>query len=122
MDLVPFWRAPFGEQNREIREWAAELGYKHVSWTQGDGIGNSMDTKDWIADTSNPNYNSADQIRSKILNFADTQKHGANGSIILMHMGSERKDDYPQKKLTDIITGLKVRGYQLITVSKLTSI
>ncbi len=122
MDLVPFWRAPFGEQNREIREWAAELGYKHVSWTQGDGIGNSMDTKDWIADTSNPNYNSADQISSKILNFADTQKHGANGSIILMHMGSERKDDYPQKKLTDIITGLKDRGYQLITVSKLTSI
>ncbi len=121
-NLVPFWRAPFGEHNREIREWAAELGYKHVSWTQSVGNGKSMDTMDWIADTSNPNYNSADQIYSNIFNFADTQKHGANGSIILMHMGSERKDDHPQKKLPDIITGLKDRGYQLITVSKLTSI
>lgn len=120
--LAPFWRAPYGEHNSEIRKWAAELGYKHVSWTEVLGEGKSMDTMDWVSDPSNPNYDTAEQIYMKILNFADSTQFGANGSIILMHLGSERKDDYPQKKLPDIISGLKDRGYQLTTVSKLAPI
>lgn len=118
-EMVGLWRAPYGYYNKEILMWAAEVGFKHVGWTVGEGGEESMDTLDWVADKNSSAYRSAEEIVTKILNYGKGQKNGSNGAIILMHLGSEREDDFPHKKLPEIIDGLKRDGYQLLTISKM---
>ncbi|MFQ5824021.1 MAG: polysaccharide deacetylase family protein [bacterium] len=117
--MAPYWRAPYGEHNLEIREWAAELGYRHIEWTLGQNWENNMDTMDWVADTTSPAYRSADEILDKILNFGNGSEFGANGTIILMHLGTLRDKDFPHRKLPKIIDGLREQGYELVTISQM---
>lgn len=117
--MAPLWRAPYGEHNAEIRNWAAAVGFRHVGWTVGRNWENGMDTLDWVADKSATIYHSADEIAEKILSFASKNSYGANGAIILMHLGTQRNDDYPHLKLPFIIQQLKEMGYQLVTVSEM---
>jgi len=117
--MAPLWRAPYGEQNAEIRNWAAAAGFRHVGWTVGRNWENGMDTLDWVADKSAKIYHSADEIAEKILSFASNNSYGANGAIILMHLGTQRNDDYPHLKLPFIIQQLKQMGYQLVTISEM---
>jgi peptidoglycan/xylan/chitin deacetylase (PgdA/CDA1 family) len=72
--MAPFWRAPYGEHNLEIRRWAAELGLQQIGWTLGKG--ESLDTLDWVADTSVTYYRSADQILATLLAFGQKQPDG----------------------------------------------
>lgn len=117
--LAPFWRAPFGEHNLEIREWAAELGYRHIGWTIGSN-GHNMDTMDWVSDTASPVYRTSEEILNKILDFGNgSDVGGASGAIIIMHLGTLRNADFPHKKLPDIIDGLRLQGYELVRVSEL---
>jgi peptidoglycan/xylan/chitin deacetylase (PgdA/CDA1 family) len=118
-DMVPLWRAPYGEYNSEILRWAAEVGFRHVGWTVGKGWAESMDTMDWVADKSLKAYHTADEIADKILAYAKRGSYGANGAVILMHLGSERKDDFPHEKLSEIIEGLKKQGYVPVKVAEL---
>ncbi|MFQ5601957.1 MAG: polysaccharide deacetylase family protein [bacterium] len=113
------WRAPYGEHNREIREWAAELGYRHIGWTIGHDWENNMDTLDWVSDTTSTAYRSAEEIYEKVLNFGNGKSSGANGAIVIMHLGSMRKHDFPHKMLPKIIDGLREHGYQLVRVSEM---
>ncbi len=117
--MSPYWRAPYGEHNAEIRRWAAELGYRHVGWTVGKDLNHTLDTLDWVADASSPVYFTADQIVERILSLASEEPHGANGAVILMHMGSQRTRDFPHRKLPEIIRGLRSMGYQFVTVEEM---
>ncbi|MFQ5752254.1 MAG: polysaccharide deacetylase family protein [bacterium] len=117
--LMPFWRAPYGEHNLEIREWAAEMGYRHIAWTLGPNWQNTMDTMDWVADSTSPAYHTAEEILEKILGFGNGSNTGANGAIIIMHLGTLRNHDFPHKKLPEIIDGLKAQGYELVRVSEM---
>ncbi len=115
------WRAPFGEQNLDIRSWAAELGYRHIGWTVGQGNGENMDTMDWISDPAEPGYLTSTQIQDKILNFASYSDHGAAGAIILMHLGSERSGDFPHHRLPVIVSNLREKGYRFVKISEMLS-
>jgi peptidoglycan/xylan/chitin deacetylase (PgdA/CDA1 family) len=109
--LKPYWRAPYGEINREILFWAAELGYRHIGWSY------HCDSWDWVADKNSELYRSADQIKNHFLSIEE--KSGLNGKILLMHLGSERNDDFPYLTLADLITELRRRGYTFLQVSQL---
>lgn len=117
--MAPYWRAPYGEHNLQIRTWAAEIGYQQVGWTVGKRWEDNMDTLDWVVDESDPRYRSAEEIKDKIINFGKGKKEGANGCIILMHLASFRQNDFPHRKLPEIIKGLRDRGYQFVKVSEL---
>lgn len=117
--MSPYWRAPYGEHNAEIRRWAAAAGFRHIGWTIGKSWDDGMDTLDWVADKSAKTYHSADEIAEKILSFGERENYGANGAIILMHLGSERIDDYPHLKLPHIIQQYKARGYQFVTIPEM---
>jgi len=110
--LAPYWRAPFGEFNRQILNWALSLGYRHVHWTRG------FDTLDWVRDWLSPLYRSPEQIRSAILN-RDRGHSRLNGAIILMHLGSSRPQNPVYSILPNLIDLLQQRGYQFVTISKL---
>ena len=97
---VPYWRPPYGVNNRSVGDAAASVGYtKTVMW--------DVDTIDWkpIAD-GGP---SAQQIATKVVG------HAVDGSIVLMHLGGYETLD----ALKIMVPALRERGLLLTTVSDL---
>ena len=118
--MARLWRAPYGEHNTDARKWAAELGYIHVAWTANARTRHSMDSLDWVPDSSSPGYFPALLIKERILSFGQSESEQANGSIILMHLGSQRApSDRLDKWLPEIIQTFRTRGYEFITASEL---
>lgn len=117
-DMIPYWRAPYGEQNAEIREWAHEAGFTHVGWTTGYKKRESLDTLDWVSNEESEFYYSADEIKERVLNF-DKEGNGVSGGIVLMHLGTERKESHAYTKLPEIIDTLTDRGYRIVKVTEL---
>lgn len=113
--MSPFWRSPYGENNAEIRRWASEIGYTHVGWTSGKD--ETLDTLDWLTDASVAKYKNSEQIAQQILAFGKGSRYEANGGIILMHLGTDRKDDFPSRAIPIIINGYLNKGYCFVTIS-----
>lgn len=109
--LAPFWRAPFGEYNREILQWAAELGYRHIRWSK------NGDTMDWVKDKESELYKSANQIYDDIMKLEFSGK--LEGAILLMHFGSDRDSDYPYLILPKIIGDLQAKNYRFLSVGEM---
>jgi peptidoglycan/xylan/chitin deacetylase (PgdA/CDA1 family) len=114
LHFKPYWRAPFGEINKKILMWAAELGYRHIGWSDG------CDTWDWVNDTESSLYRKPDEIYTHLM---DLEREGKlNGSIILMHLGTDRKNDFPYQMLGKLIDTLREKHYKFLTISQLLSI
>ena len=113
---APLWRAPFGEHNEDIRRWAAELGYLHIGWTSGGG--ETMDTLDWVTDSTDVAYQTGEQILRRLLDFGRQDGNGANGGIILLHLDSQRPAPVFQI-LPALIDSMRRRGYTFATVSEM---
>ena len=106
--IAPFWRAPFGEQNDEIRRWAAESGYWHVGWTGGRA---GLDGLDWISDEKSPGYRTSDRVVSSLVERAE------NGGIVLLHLGSDREDPVASR-IPRLFEGLSNRGFRFVRASE----
>jgi peptidoglycan/xylan/chitin deacetylase (PgdA/CDA1 family) len=117
-DMISFWRAPYGEQNAEIRQWAYEAGFTHIGWTRDYKTKETLDSLDWVSNEESEFYHSADEIKNRILNF-DKGGNEVMGGIVLMHLGTERKDSRASAKLPEIIDSLEGRGYRFVKVSEL---
>ncbi|MCX7725309.1 MAG: polysaccharide deacetylase family protein, partial [Chitinispirillaceae bacterium] len=89
--MVPFWRAPYGEFNNEICQWAYMAGYTHIGWRQGKSWFEGLDSNDWITDPDMPGYHTPQDFVDKIISIAKSKPYGINGGIILMHLGTNRK-------------------------------
>ncbi len=108
-EMIPLWRAPYGEHNREIRAWAEELGYKHIYW--------SIDSLDWVADKNLDIYYSPAQIRARIMDFSRKDPR-RGGEIVLMHLSTERNaQDNILQILPDVIDDLRAKGYTFDKIS-----
>ena len=119
-EMAPFWRAPYGEINKEITQWAYNAGFLHVGWTADYKNKKSLDTLDWVKDKDSKNYYTAEEIRNRILDF-DTMEAGLKGAIILMHLGTSRRDEKAVSVLPDIIDDLRERGYNFVKISQMTA-
>jgi len=111
-EMARLWRAPYGEHNAEIRAWAKDAGFVHVYWTKAEPgeEGHGLDSLDWVADSRSPIYrNSEDAVRFLL----DSAK---NGGILLMHLGTLRKEDLFHLRLPQLIEGLDVQGFGFVTV------
>lgn len=108
-EMARLWRAPFGEQNGEIRRWAAEAGYWHVGWTGGRA---GLDGLDWVSDPRSPAYRSADRVVELLLDRAE------NGGIVLLHLGSDREDPVAVR-IPVLLDGLTARGFRFARATEL---
>jgi peptidoglycan/xylan/chitin deacetylase (PgdA/CDA1 family) len=91
----PLFRPPYGSTDARVAEVAGQNGFRYqVMW--------DIDTNDWRG------Y-SASTIRNHVLSRA------RNGSIVLFHLSAA----HTAEALPGIITGLRSRGYELVTVSGL---
>ena len=120
LNFAPLWRSPYGEYNREICMWAIEAGYLHIGWRKGRTWEENLDTNDWVADENSPAFKTPDEVFDKIINMAG-QPQGLNGGIVLMHLGTERKQRSQQVHLIlgKLIDSLRSMGYETVTVSEL---
>lgn len=84
---------PYGEHGAHVVKAADELGYKTILWT--------LDTVDWDQGRT------VEMIQTKVIDNAQ------NGAIVLMH-----PTDRTLKALPTILTTLKDKGYQLVTVTE----
>lgn len=92
---APLLRPPFGHVNGAVTEAAGARGFEFVVL--------------WDVDSSDWKGLSAETIRNHVLREAH------NGAIVLMHMSAP----HTAEALPGIITELRRRGYELVTVSKL---
>ncbi|HEY0592958.1 MAG TPA: polysaccharide deacetylase family protein [Thermoanaerobaculia bacterium] len=116
--MAPYWRAPFGEENSEIRGWAEEAGYLHVGWTRGRR--SNLDALDWVSDPDSPIYYDPDALARRLMKFGEANGTTLNGGIVLMHLGSDR--DAAQRldrALPELIAGLRARGMRLVSVTEM---
>ncbi|MFQ5631674.1 MAG: hypothetical protein ACE5I1_23120, partial [bacterium] len=80
----------------------------------------SLDTVDWVADSSSSVYRSSKAILQKFLKLADRDDgSGLAGGVILMHLGTQRKEDPVYQILPDLIEALNERNYRIVPISDL---
>lgn len=91
---APFFRFPFGAQNKQVEKIVEDLGYKPVYW--------HIDTIDWRED---PVATIIGRVNSKL----------RRNSVILMHLGSKNG----AKALDEILRIITSRGYTLARLSDL---
>jgi peptidoglycan/xylan/chitin deacetylase (PgdA/CDA1 family) len=118
--MVPVWRAPYGEFNRTICEWARQAGFRHVGWRVGRSFRENLDSNDWIPDENTPGFKTPEEVLAKIINIAESNT-ALNGGIILMHLGTARKEQSMQVYtiLGRLIDELRSRGFRILTVSEM---
>ncbi len=117
-DMAPYWRAPYGEINKELTGWALEAGYVHIGWTRDYKNRMTLDTLDWVNEKGSKNYYTAVEIKDRILAF-DESKHGLNGGIILMHLGTRRRSDKAVSVLPELIDEVRMKGFSFVKVSRM---
>ncbi len=123
--MAPYWRAPYGEINAEIREWAASEGFLHIGWTADYKARLSLDTLDWVEDEESNLYRSAEEIKERLVAYDDRPAYnkgeggGLSGGIVLMHLGTPRTNDRASKLLGSIIDEITGRGYKFVKISEL---
>jgi len=117
--MVKLWRAPYGEQNEEIRQWALNSGYRHVSWTYDPKTRKSLDGLDWVSDRESALYLSSDQIIQKIISFDSETEMGLAGGIVLLHLGTERDSDPFHPRLGELIDRLQEKGYKIGSITQM---
>ena len=109
--MDPFWRSPFGEQTPEIRQWAEELGYRHVGWSEG------ADTLDWATVKERKLYRTGNAILDRL--YTRMEKQDGDGLIVLMHLGSGRPSgDRPAEVLGPFLDRALKEGWQVVPVSE----
>ena len=107
--MAPYWRAPYGEQTAELRQWAEELGYRHVGWSEG------ADTLDWATPKQRKLYRTGDAILDRLRDRME-RKDG-DGLVVLMHLGSERPvQDRPARVLGPFLDQAIRDGWTFVTI------
>jgi peptidoglycan/xylan/chitin deacetylase (PgdA/CDA1 family) len=108
--LKSYWRAPYGEFNSLILQWAAEIGYRHIGWTK------ECDSRDWVADPQSELYLSPEQFYQYFMTLEQAGK--LKGAILLLHLGTERKSEFIFSALEKLIDQLQTKNYQFLTISQ----
>jgi peptidoglycan-N-acetylmuramic acid deacetylase len=119
--LAPLWRAPYGEFNPVICLWAQRAGFIQIGWRQGRTWKLGLDSNDWTADDETPGYHTPREVYDKIVGLAHEAGPGISGGIILMHLGTVRKQKDAQVHLIvgRLIDTLQSLGYRFVTVTEM---
>ena len=113
----PFWRAPYGEHNAEIRAWASELGLIHVDWTRGGSL--SLDALDWVEDPHARIFLGPEAMARRLLSFEEVTGVPLAGGIVLMHLGTGRPDHPLLEALPILLDETDFRGLKAVPVGEL---
>ncbi len=103
---------PYEWYNADQTRWSREMGVILFNFTPGSGS-----NRDWIPET-NTRFVSSRQIRQDILVFEESEAAGLNGFILLLHLGSQRRDKM-HTELEPLLRTLVERGYRFERVDRI---
>jgi peptidoglycan/xylan/chitin deacetylase (PgdA/CDA1 family) len=103
---------PYEWYNRDIVRWSEDLGVTLINFTPGSGS-----NRDY-APEGDAKFVSSRKIYDDILAYERKDSHGLNGFVLLLHLGSGRKDPF-HTMLGPLCDELKKRGYKLVRVDEL---
>lgn len=113
-EKVPYFLPPYEWYNDTISSWTKSLGLQLINYTPG-----TMSHADYTTPDM-PDYKSSKVIYRSIVDLERESTEGLNGFILLSHIGTtpERTDKF-YDHLDDLITELKIRGYQFQKINEL---
>jgi peptidoglycan/xylan/chitin deacetylase (PgdA/CDA1 family) len=117
--MAPLWRAPYGEENAQIRAWAERAGYRHIGWTRHVGPLASLDSLDWVEDKESRLYVTGAELKRRFVQVASAEPDALRGGIFLMHLGTDRKTDRLHWQLDEILKTYLRLGFEIVPVSEL---
>jgi peptidoglycan/xylan/chitin deacetylase (PgdA/CDA1 family) len=103
---------PYEWFNDDQVAWAKKMNVLLLNFTPGSGS-----NRDW-APEGHKSFVPSKKIIADILAYEQKDPHGLNGFILLMHVGSERKDK-TFLLLADLLNELKRRGYGFVRIDEL---
>jgi peptidoglycan/xylan/chitin deacetylase (PgdA/CDA1 family) len=104
---------PYEWFNDDQVRWSREMGVLLFNFTPGSGS-----NRDW-APEGHKSFVPSRQIIDGILKYEATKDpHGLNGFLLLLHVGSQRRDK-PFGLMGDLFDELKRRGYGFVRVDEL---
>ena len=113
-EQAAYFLPPFEWYNDTIAAWTKEMGLQLINYTPG--------TRSH-ADYTWPgleNYQSSEAIYNSIINYEQSNPHGLNGFILLLHIGTDpRRTDKFYRRLPQLLKYLSAKGYQFQTVNQL---
>jgi peptidoglycan/xylan/chitin deacetylase (PgdA/CDA1 family) len=111
-DHPVFFIPPYEYYNRDQVQWSRKLDVTLFNFTPGSGS-----NRDYIKEGA-PHFVSAQRLYDDILAYERKDPHGLNGFLLLIHLGSGRKDPF-HPMLGPLCDELLKRGYTLERVDKL---
>jgi endoglucanase len=109
-----FFLPPYEWYNDSIASWTKERGLQLISFTPG-----TLSHADYTT-PDEKNYRSSDIIYQSILDYEKKYSSGINGSILLMHIGTDAKRaDKFYDRLPELIQWLKGKGYLPVRIDEL---
>ncbi len=111
---VRYWLPAFEWYNQEIANWSRELGFTLVNFTPG-----TRSNADYMQD-DDPHFITSKAIFDSILKCEESDAHGLNGFILLMHLGvGPGRTDKMSDRFGQLLDELQQRGYELVRVDEL---
>ncbi len=107
-----FFIPPYEHFNRDQARWSSKLGVRLFNFTPGSGS-----NRDY-AKEGNSHFVRALKIYDDILAYERKDPHGLNGFVLLLHLGSGRKDPF-HAMLGPLCDELSKRGYKFERVDRL---
>lgn len=112
-----YFLPPYEWFNDSIAEWTKEMGLQLINYTPG-----TLSNADYTTPVMK-NYRSSNEIFHSIMEFERNHSAGLNGFILLLHIGTDpKRTDKFYFHLSELLTSLKVKGYQFQTINQLLKI
>jgi peptidoglycan/xylan/chitin deacetylase (PgdA/CDA1 family) len=111
-DQPLYFIAPYEHFNRDQVRWSRELGVTLFNFTPGSGS-----NRDYAREGDKP-FVPSQKIFDDILAHEKKDPHGLNGFLLLLHLGSGRKDPF-HPLIGPICDKLRQRGYEFERVDRL---
>jgi peptidoglycan/xylan/chitin deacetylase (PgdA/CDA1 family) len=105
---------PYEQFNRDQVEWCKPLNVTLFNFTPGSGS-----NRDYMRE-DDPHFPSSQKIYDDILAYETKDPYGLNGYVLLLHIGSGRKDPF-HTKLGALCDELGKRGYEFVRIDSLLS-
>ncbi len=102
---------PYEWYNHDQAAWCQELGVTLINFTPGSGS-----NRDY-APESDRVFVASEKLRDDILAYERKDPAGLNGFILLLHVGTERKDPF-HPQLGPLCDELTQRGYEFVRVDE----
>ena len=111
---APYMIPPYEYYNETHAKWADEWGVLFVNYTPG-----TASNGDYTL-PGHKGYYSSQYIVDRIMKYESTDPAGLNGFMLLVHFGVDaRRTDKLYNRLDEIITTLKDKGYEFVSIEEL---